>query len=87
MDPIVTDDPCIECIKKVVTDTLSEKYSDVTVHDFRVVQGATHTNVIFDIVVPFEYKHTDEITDSLKAAVNNYDKNMYAVINVDSKYF
>lgn len=86
MDPIVTDDPCIDKVKAVVTEHLSQNHSDVTVHDFRIVHGQTHTNVIFDIVVPFENKHPEKISDELKETVNKYDENMYAVINIDSKY-
>ena len=71
---------------KFTGEKLEDNYSGVTVHDFRIVNGETHTNVIFDIVVPFEYKHPEVITDDLKKTVNDYAPHLYAVINVDSKY-
>ncbi len=86
MDPIVSDDPYIDEIRSIVLKRLEKNYNDVTVHDFRIVNGETHTNVIFDIVVPFEYKNPEAITDDLKKTVNDYDPHLFAVINIDSKF-
>ena len=61
MDPIVTDDETVNELKSFLRDVIREDFEDgFTFHDFRVVVGATHTNLIFDIVLPFEYKEKDE---------------------------
>lgn len=54
MDPIDLSDPLIPKLKKIVENALKEHNSEYTVHDFRIVKGKTHTNLVFDIVVPFE---------------------------------
>ncbi len=85
MDPIVTDDPELSEIKAVVNEYLSKKYPSVMTHDFRMVRGDTHTNVIFDAVVPFDIKET-ELAENLKRTVNEYNSCYFAVINIDRKY-
>lgn len=60
----------------------------LTVHDFRMVEGPTHTNLIFDVAVPFECKLTNvEITNLLKERIRNMDDGDYcAVIQIDRVY-
>ena len=57
-------------------------------HDFRVVTGPTHTNLIFDVVVPYEYKISDEdLTEQIqKRARALLGENHYVVIQVDKAY-
>lgn len=56
MDPIVTDDPETNQMKKEVMQFAGEVYSGLTIHDFRMVKGDTHSNLIFDVVVPYDCK-------------------------------
>ena len=57
MDPIVTDDQTVTELKNFLSDVIEEDFSgEFTFHDFRVVVGTTHTNLIFDILLPFESK-------------------------------
>ncbi len=61
----------------------------LSIHDFRIVEGPTHTNLIFDVAVPFECKLTNvEITNLLKeSAIRNMDDGNYcAVIQIDRVY-
>ena len=59
----------------------------VTIHDFRMVTGPTHTNVIFDIVVPYDVKRTeDEIRRDIERMVKTLDENYYATVNVDKSF-
>ena len=60
----------------------------LTIHDFRMVKGNDHTNLIFDIAVPFECKLTNvEITNLLKERIRNLDDGNYcAVIQIDRVY-
>ena len=56
-------------------------------HDFRIVHGPTHTNLIFDVVVPFDYPMSDgEVVDWLTERIGELDGNYFAVIEVDKAY-
>ena len=58
--------------------------SDISIHDFRVVVGNTHTNIIFDIILPFESKDSpDFVIEKICNAVNNRRKDCFCVITVD----
>lgn len=69
MDPIVVDDPVIMELKQAIQTCVNELSSDLRIHDFRAVIGQTHTNLIFDCVVPYSCKlsyetiqqHVDEM--------------------------
>ena len=54
MDPIVTDDDLALRLRAEITEEVKELHPKITIHDFRVVPGPTHTNVIFDAVLPFD---------------------------------
>ncbi len=87
MDPIITDDAQTNRIKQDLTDLLESSYPEIRFHDFRVVKGPTHTNIIFDIVVPFAYRETDEaIADFLKKEIHRMDETYFAVIQIDKAY-
>ena len=85
MDPIVTDDDTITELKQFVCNVINEEISEnISIHDFRVVVGNTHTNMIFDIVLPFESKYSpQEITKKISDSVLKYRENCYCVITVD----
>ncbi len=85
MDPVAVNDPEVEELKHKVADLAKEVLDAITIHDFRVVKGDTHTNLIFDMVVPFSCKCTDRemadmVADKIKEKLGN---NYYAVIDVD----
>lgn len=85
MDPIVTDDATVNELKSFVMETISEDVSrDISIHDFRVVVGNTHTNMIFDIILPFESKDSpDLVIEKICSAVNTRRKDCFCVITVD----
>ena len=59
----------------------------ISIHDFRMVTGPTHTNVIFDVVVPFNCPLTDhDVADRIRTAVRTLDGNYYAVVEVEKSY-
>ena len=60
MDPIVVGDPKIDMLQTKVVQALHKLDQELKIHDFRVVQGITHTNILFDCIVPFEKNHTEE---------------------------
>lgn len=63
------------------------KYRPVTFHDFRIVKGPTHTNLIFDIVLPFDFDLSDdEVTQFIQLEVRKTNPTYFCVIEVDKAY-
>ena len=84
MDPIVTDDENVNELKKFLKETLKKHNLDLSVHDFRTVIGNTHTNLIFDVVLPFESPMSEsEVKEKISQAVKQERENCYCVITVD----
>lgn len=87
MDPVIINDYQTDELKSRVTGLLQETYPEIHFHDFRIVKGPTHINIIFDIVIPFGYKKSDdEIIDYLKQEIHNIDSSYFAVIQIDRAY-
>ncbi len=87
MDPIVTDDGVTEETRRRVAALVHCIDDDIHIHDFRMVVGPTHTNVIFDAVVPFDFRlRDDEVAEKISAAVRALDGNYFAVVNVEKSY-
>ena len=87
MDPIVTDDGITEETRQRVAALVHCSDDEISIHDFRMGPGATHTNLIFDAVVPFKFRLTDaEVREKIEAAVRALDGNYYAVVNVERPY-
>lgn len=87
MDPICMDDEETNSLKEMVSGYLNQIDHTLTMHDFRIVKGPTHTNIIFDVVTPYHFRLTDNelvqvITDKIRAENPNY----FAVIEVDKKF-
>lgn len=84
MDPIVTDDEQINSLKGLVEDVVKSINPVFRIHDFRCVTGPTHTNLIFDIEIPFEEKRTNkEISSLVDSAIKKLDSAYFAVISID----
>ena len=87
MDPIITDDKETNEIHQKLSSIVRLLDSRVTIHDFRMVKGPTHTNLIFDIVVPHQFRLTDDqVVESLRQAVKALDARYEIVVNVDKAY-
>ena len=88
MDPIVTENPRILELKNNVRKILKDMDVQLSMHDFRVVEGTTHTNLIFDIVVPFKYKMSDrEVCQQISSSIKKKLGEQYnTVIKVDKPY-
>ena len=87
MDPIATDDEHTLEVREKVAALVSCIDSRVSIHDFRMVKGPTHTNVLFDLVIPFDMKKSDEeLLDNVQTIVKSIDKNYYSVVNIDKSY-
>ena len=84
MDPIVTDDSVTASLRARVEQALREIDPHMTVHDFRLVSGLTHSNLIFDVAIPYENKmSTDEVRRAVADAVSSIDPSYFTVVNVD----
>ena len=85
LDPIVTNDETVNALKAFLLKVIDEKIDEnLSVHDFRVVVGTTHTNMIFDIVLPFESKYTPEgIINKISEEVTKEKEDYFCVITVD----
>lgn len=88
MDPIITMDKRIYRLKMMVLEMLNEIDPVITMHDFRVVTGPTHTNLIFDIIVPFKFHIDDEtLTERMDAMVKErVGDSYYIVMTIDRAY-
>lgn len=87
MDPIVKD-ACVMGLRKKVERLLGEIDAQLSMHDFRTVFGKTHTNLLFDVVVPFGYKmRDDELTQAIQKKVfDEIGEEYFIVIKVDKSY-
>lgn len=87
MDPIDTKSPIVLELKAKTHEFLNKLNKRLTFHDFRIVNGETHTNIMFDVVVPFDLKITDqqiyEFMDKEFKKINPY---YFLVIKVDHDY-
>ena len=87
MDPIETDDKITMETRRKIAELVKIIDERVTIHDFRMVTGPTHTNVIFDIVVPYEVKRPEaEIRRDIERMVKTLDSNYYAIVHVDKSF-
>ena len=84
LDPIDTDDETVQRLRALATRAVTAVNPELTLHDFRAVTGETHTNLIFDVVVPFEVKEEPEsIVAMISAEVTKLDEKCFCVITVD----
>lgn len=87
MDPIVMDDEKTNRLRDQVEGIITSISEEITMHDFRVVWGKSHSNLIFDICVPYEFRYTDkEICDLLEKKLQELNPTYFGVITVDHLY-
>lgn len=87
MDPINTRDPRLNEIKSAVLGVLTQFNENLKAHDFRIVPGPTHTNVVFDIAVPADCKtDADVLKLAASTAVTAQNPQYRCVIRIDRDY-
>ena len=88
MDPVVTNDPQIDQLKAQERGILAEIDGKLSLHDFRVVMGPTHTNLIFDVVLPYESQLSDEELVALleEKTRKKLGDDYFLVVKVDRDY-
>jgi hypothetical protein len=88
MDPVCVGDEETEIYKAQVQGYLIAIDERLTLHDFRIVKGPTHTNLIFDVVVPFDFKMGDrQLMQEITRRVQEDNPNFFTVIEVDKQYY
>ncbi len=86
MDPVCVDDEETNRMKEKVAKIIGSLEGKVNFHDFRMVHGPTHTNLIFDVAVPYDYPMTDgELVSCIQNKIYGLDENCHAVIDVDKE--
>lgn len=84
MDPVCVGDEETARLKELTKGYLKEIDDALTMHDFRIVTGPTHTNLIFDVVVPYDFRLTDtELISAINERIRRDNPNYFAVIEVD----
>ena len=87
MDPIVTGDETISRARQMVAGLVREVDPAMTIHDFRMTSGPRHRNLIFDVVVPYSVRQSDEaVRREIERKIRAADPNSFAVIQVDRAY-
>lgn len=87
MDPILTDDEQTREYQDIVLQVLAKMEGGLQIHDFRIVKGPTHTNLIFDVVVPFDYALSDTaLKEQIQKMLQEKDSSLFTVIRVDKGY-
>ena len=87
MDPIQTDNEEVNKLRKIVTETIYGIDPILNIHDFRVVFGPTHTNILFDIVIPYKFKMSlNEILGVVREAIDDGKTVYNFVVEVDRNF-
>ena len=87
MDPIIVDDEKINALRQMTSSLVVEMCEEMSIHDFRVVDGPTHTNLIFDLIVPHKYHmNNDEVRSEIENKLSKIDERYFAVITVEHSF-
>ncbi len=87
MDPIETDNEEVARMRDLVAGQVKLIDDRMTIHDFRMVTGNTHTNLIFDAVAPYDLKmSTEQVKNKIEELVQDLEGNYYAVVHIDQSY-
>lgn len=87
MDPIDTDDEETNEMRDYVKKMIQTIDSQLSIHDFRMVRGNTHTNLIFDCLVPHKVTlSNNEILEAIKTNIAELEKTYYVVVTFDRAY-
>ncbi len=87
LDPVITDDEETNKMKALVCEIVRSIDECFTIHDFRMVKGETHSNLIFDVVVPTSYKKSSqELINKISEEISRHNEKLFAVITIDRSY-
>ena len=87
LDPLIVDDKRINDLREMTEEIVKEMDKSFKIHDFRVVEGPTHTNLIFDMVIPFDCKKSEkELKETLSEKVSAVNSNYFVVATIEGSY-
>lgn len=86
MDPIAVNDANVNKYKAIAKKAIKGYNEEFKFHDFRVVEGTSHTNLIFDLVVPHEYTDYATISKEIRYRINEADEKLFCVITVEHDF-
>lgn len=86
MDPVKVNDPETELYRAKVVEAIHQIDPKWGFHDFRIVSGPTHVNLVFDLVIQFEEKYTQEEIEEMLLKHIESDKKIYLVLTIDHPY-
>ena len=86
MDPVKVNDPETELYRAKVVEAIHQIDPKWRFHDFRIVSGPTHVNLVFDLVIPFEEKYAQEEIEEMRLKHIESDKKIYLVLTIDHPY-
>lgn len=86
LDPVIVGDARTDALHCKVQSLVTALYPTVTIHDFRVIWGVTHSNIVFDAAVPFSVKDSDAvITQKLEGEIQKLDPDYRTVVTIDRR--
>lgn len=86
LDPVIVGDARTDALHCKVQSLVTALYPTVTIHDFRVIWGVTHSNIVFDAAVPFAVKDSDAvITQKLEAEIQKLNPDYRTVVTIDRR--
>jgi len=87
MDPIAVNDPEVDSLKAKIGIILERIEPELKFHDFRMVKGPTHTNLIFDVLVPYRFPIADsDLIELIDSKVKELDPSYFIVVKIDHTY-
>ena len=87
MDPVVVGDPVVAALREQTAALVRTIDPRITIHDFRMVPGKTHTNLIFDAVIPFDEQLTrPQVAQRICRLVEDMDGHYRAVVKIENSY-
>jgi len=87
LDPIETSDEFTKDLKARIEKEVRKLDERLSIHDFRIVHGTTHTNILFDVLIPFESAlNVTEALEKIKKIVSDQGDHYFPIINIDRPY-
>ncbi len=87
LDPVDIDDERTNALREEVAAAVQSISPVLHIHDFRVVWGVTHSNLIFDIETPFQFEYRDaELRELVAAKIRGLNPAYNTVITIDRGY-